>query len=232
MSRTPKLALAGRAVLVTGAGSGIGAASAKALADAGANVTLVDLQPAGLKNVADALGPRALALPADVTDKDAMADAAARAVEPFGSLDVVFANAGHVLGLRLLERHGQRALRDVQGRGGELRSLVARRDGRHRHDGRRAVPGLGEHPHHRCLAHQPVHPGADPSAYPGPYAKSVTPERFAEAVVRGVGARSGRIICPRRWIPLSASRGVLNIASDALVDHHRKIQSLVRQVEQ
>lgn len=64
MSRTPKLALAGRAVLVTGAGSGIGAASAKALADAGANVTLVDLQPAGLKNVADALGPvRWLCLP-------------------------------------------------------------------------------------------------------------------------------------------------------------------------
>src|SRR5258705_9854831 len=65
------LSLAGRVALVTGAARGIGAATALALAEAGARVALVDRDGEGLERTADAIGRAgsdALAIPADVTD--------------------------------------------------------------------------------------------------------------------------------------------------------------------
>lgn len=67
--------------------------------------------------------------------------------------------------------------------------------------------------------------------FPGPYRKPVTPERIAEAVVKGIESRAARIICPRRWIPYSAFRGILNPLSDWLMDRHARIQALIRQLE-
>ena len=89
--------LSGCSALITGAASGIGRASAIAFAAAGASVALVDIDAAGLADTAaaaSALGPRAEALVADVTDLQEVTRAVARAVEIFGRLDAAHNNAG------------------------------------------------------------------------------------------------------------------------------------------
>ena len=91
--RTPR-PLAGQAVLITGAARGIGAELARKAAAKGARVALVGLEPELLAQVATELGPEHLWVEADVTDAEALAAAVARAVEVFGGLDVVVANAG------------------------------------------------------------------------------------------------------------------------------------------
>jgi NAD(P)-dependent dehydrogenase (short-subunit alcohol dehydrogenase family) len=75
--------LEGKRALVTGAARGIGAATAERLAAEGVRVAAVDIEPA--------VGP--LAIRADVSDEEAVAAAVARAVETFGGLDIVVANA-------------------------------------------------------------------------------------------------------------------------------------------
>jgi NAD(P)-dependent dehydrogenase (short-subunit alcohol dehydrogenase family) len=93
--KTPNTrSLAGQAVLITGAARGIGAELARKAAARGARVALVGLEPELLAQVATELGPEHLWVEADVTDADAMAAAVARAVDVFGGLDVVVANAG------------------------------------------------------------------------------------------------------------------------------------------
>ena len=84
----------GRTVLVTGAARGIGAETARRMHARGANVVLCGLEPAELEARAAELGDRAAWFEADVTDLEAMQDVAAKAVERFGGIDVVVANAG------------------------------------------------------------------------------------------------------------------------------------------
>ncbi|MGY1616747.1 SDR family NAD(P)-dependent oxidoreductase [Geodermatophilus sp. SYSU D00691] len=89
--------LAGQAVLVTGAASGIGRASALAFARAGAAVALLDIDEDGLAATADLVrssGAQAEAMVVDVTDLAAVAQAVAGAVERFGRLDAAHNNAG------------------------------------------------------------------------------------------------------------------------------------------
>ena len=86
--------LRGRTVLVTGAARGIGAETARRAAAAGANVALVGLEPEELERVAAQCGANAAAFECDVTDWDALARAVQGAVERFGGIDVVMANAG------------------------------------------------------------------------------------------------------------------------------------------
>ncbi|MFD7657796.1 SDR family NAD(P)-dependent oxidoreductase, partial [Actinosynnema sp. NPDC059797] len=62
-----------RVALVTGAGTGIGAAVARRLVAEGAAVVLTGRRPEPLRSVAAALGDRALAVPADAADGTAMA---------------------------------------------------------------------------------------------------------------------------------------------------------------
>jgi NAD(P)-dependent dehydrogenase (short-subunit alcohol dehydrogenase family) len=88
--------MTGRTAVVTGASSGIGRATALALADAGADVSLVALPGSGLNEVVDlcrAAGVQAIATEADVGDRTAVADAFARA-ESVGPVDAVFHGAG------------------------------------------------------------------------------------------------------------------------------------------
>ncbi len=90
-------ALADRVALVTGAGSGIGAATAERLARAGARVALVGRTASELEAVARrirAAGGTARVEVADVADAAAMRRAADATAEAWGRLDVVFANAG------------------------------------------------------------------------------------------------------------------------------------------
>jgi NAD(P)-dependent dehydrogenase (short-subunit alcohol dehydrogenase family) len=84
----------GKTVLITGAARGIGAESARRLAARGANVALVGLEPEELARVAAQCGTNAAWFECDVTDWDALERAVQGAVERFGGIDVVMANAG------------------------------------------------------------------------------------------------------------------------------------------
>lgn len=87
----------GRAIIVTGAGSGIGRATAVALARAGALVCVSDVVLPAAEETAHMIaesGGRAIALAVDVTDEDAVATMVASVVAEFGRLDGAFNNAG------------------------------------------------------------------------------------------------------------------------------------------
>ena len=86
------LDLSGRRVLVTGGGSGIGAACARRLAAAGASVDVVDLHAEAAHRVADEIGGRALVV--DLADADALAGLCDGATAAAAQADVVVNNAG------------------------------------------------------------------------------------------------------------------------------------------
>jgi NAD(P)-dependent dehydrogenase (short-subunit alcohol dehydrogenase family) len=86
--------LAGRTVLITGGARGIGLATAKSVTKRGARAVVVDLHADDAERAAAEVGGGAIGLAGDVTDRAAMQGAVARAVDAFGGLDVVVANAG------------------------------------------------------------------------------------------------------------------------------------------
>jgi NAD(P)-dependent dehydrogenase (short-subunit alcohol dehydrogenase family) len=88
--------LAGRVALVTGASRGIGAACARALLAAGAQVTIAARDQRALSTLAEGLdaGARVLAVAADVTDAGALLRLVTATVERFGRLDAAVNNAG------------------------------------------------------------------------------------------------------------------------------------------
>jgi 3alpha(or 20beta)-hydroxysteroid dehydrogenase len=85
--------LEGKVALVTGAGRGMGAAHAWALAAAGARVVVTDVGPE-IEQVVAEIGGRATAVPLDVTDEDAWAAAVEVAEKHYGGLHVLVNNAG------------------------------------------------------------------------------------------------------------------------------------------
>lgn len=87
--------LTGKFALVTGAGRGIGAATAKKLSGAGARVIVNDLDADVAEEVAASL-PGAIAAPADLTEPETGDALIALAVEQFGGLDIVVNNAGYI----------------------------------------------------------------------------------------------------------------------------------------
>jgi 3-oxoacyl-[acyl-carrier protein] reductase len=97
------LGLGGKVALVTAASKGLGLASAAALAAEGASVAICARDPARLSAAAAGIGPDVLAIPADVTEAGAPARLVGAAVERFGRLDVLVANAGGPPQARALE---------------------------------------------------------------------------------------------------------------------------------
>src|SRR6202048_1413553 len=86
--------LANKTALITGGKSGIGLAAARLFVAEGARVAITGRNQATLEAPAKELGPTALAIVADATDIAATERAVATAVEKFGKLDILFANAG------------------------------------------------------------------------------------------------------------------------------------------
>ncbi|MEV4311337.1 SDR family NAD(P)-dependent oxidoreductase [Actinocrispum sp. NPDC049592] len=94
------MTLQGKVALVTGASSGIGEATAEALAAAGANVVIAARRVdrlAALEEKLAAQGTKVLSVALDVTDEDACRSAVQQTVDQFGGLDVLVNNAGLML---------------------------------------------------------------------------------------------------------------------------------------
>jgi 7-alpha-hydroxysteroid dehydrogenase len=92
-----RFAVTGQVAVVTGAGRGIGAATAVAFAEAGADVLISSRTEKQLDLVAErirATGRRALVVPADLSDTEAVAGLARAAYDEFGRLDTVVNNVG------------------------------------------------------------------------------------------------------------------------------------------
>ncbi|XYH93836.1 SDR family oxidoreductase [Sorangium sp. So ce1128] len=86
--------LKGKTAFITGGNGGIGFATARLFVAEGAKVTITGRSQRTLDAAAAELGPSCLAVQADVQDVPSIERAVARAVEAFGKLDIVFANAG------------------------------------------------------------------------------------------------------------------------------------------
>ena len=83
-----------RTLFITGASTGIGAATARAAAQSGWNVGLFARSEDKLNALAEEIGANALALPGDVTDAAAQREAIETLSDRFGGLNAVYANAG------------------------------------------------------------------------------------------------------------------------------------------
>jgi NAD(P)-dependent dehydrogenase (short-subunit alcohol dehydrogenase family) len=84
----------GRRAVVTGAGSGLGRATAQRLADEGARVACLDIAEAAAKETAAGIGAAATAFACDVSDPDSVAGAVDAAAAAFGGLDLAVTCAG------------------------------------------------------------------------------------------------------------------------------------------
>ncbi len=100
----------GQAAVVTGGGSGLGAATARALAAAGARVALLDVRIDEARALADTLG--GVAVRCDVTDPQGAADALAEARRAHGPARVLVNCAGIGVARRILGREGPQPLED------------------------------------------------------------------------------------------------------------------------
>ena len=96
MPKTPDY-FAGKTIIITGAASGIGRATALIFAREGANVVCTDVNEAGAKETAaqvNGKGSQALALKADVTRRKEVEEMAKRAIDAFGTVQFLFNSAG------------------------------------------------------------------------------------------------------------------------------------------
>jgi NADP-dependent 3-hydroxy acid dehydrogenase YdfG len=87
----------GRVAVITGASSGIGEATARALARDGYRVALLARRAGRIEAIAAELGDGAIAIRSDVTDRDSLVEAAERVKSEFGGADILINNAGVML---------------------------------------------------------------------------------------------------------------------------------------
>ncbi|HEX2181224.1 MAG TPA: 3-hydroxyacyl-CoA dehydrogenase [Rubrobacteraceae bacterium] len=103
-----------RTFLVTGGGSGLGAATARLLAEEGANVVVADVDAEGGERVADSIGKRARFRHTDVTDEGSVQAAIEAAREAFGGLHGLVNCAGVGPAKKVLGREGPHPLEDFR----------------------------------------------------------------------------------------------------------------------
>ena len=104
--------LAGRTFIITGAGSGLGAACAREFAHAGANVVIADINAQAAQAVANDIGPNAKFMATDVTKEDDAAAAVGLAIDAFGALDGAITCAGIATAQRAVGKDGAMPLGD------------------------------------------------------------------------------------------------------------------------
>lgn len=102
MTESTGIDLSGKTAVITGASRGIGEATARRFAKAGANVVLTARSADDITRIASEIGPQASAFPCDVSRHDAVRAAVDHAVETFGGLDILIGNAGVVEPISLL----------------------------------------------------------------------------------------------------------------------------------
>lgn len=96
-AQTSEKKLEGKVAIITGAGSGIGRAAAKKLAEHGAKICLMDLKDERTEEAASeivAVGGEAIAADVDISDPDRVALGVEAVLDTWGKIDIVFANAG------------------------------------------------------------------------------------------------------------------------------------------
>ncbi len=94
LGKSNEKSLARQVAVITGGGSGIGAATAKAMAKEGAEVAILDRDPDAAKAAAKKIGGKTLAVECDVTDPKSVRAAFDAVVSAFGGVDIVVSNAG------------------------------------------------------------------------------------------------------------------------------------------
>ena len=94
LGKSNEKSLARQVAVITGGGSGIGAATAKAMAKEGAEVAILDRDLEAAKAVAKKIGGKALAVECDVTNPQSVRAAFDAVVSAFGGVDIVVSNAG------------------------------------------------------------------------------------------------------------------------------------------
>jgi rhamnose utilization protein RhaD (predicted bifunctional aldolase and dehydrogenase)/NAD(P)-dependent dehydrogenase (short-subunit alcohol dehydrogenase family) len=94
LGKSNEKSLARQVAVITGGGSGIGAATARAMAGQGAEVAILDRDLEAAKAVAKTIGGKALAVQCDVTDPASVKAAFDAVVSAFGGVDIVVSNAG------------------------------------------------------------------------------------------------------------------------------------------
>ena len=94
LGKSSEKSLARQVAVITGGGSGIGAATAKAMAKEGAEVAILDRDLEAAKAAARKIGGKALAVECDVTNPQSVRAAFDKVVSTFGGVDIVVSNAG------------------------------------------------------------------------------------------------------------------------------------------
>ncbi len=139
MAKQPRI-LAGQTAAITGAARGIGRATAEAFLRQGMKVAIGDVDAEAARQTAADLGPSAVALPLDVTDRESFSQFIDEAERQLGPLDVLVNNAGIMPLGRFVDEDDATALRMIDinvhgvifGMKLALPRMVAARSGAHR----------------------------------------------------------------------------------------------------
>ncbi len=188
------LSLEGRVAVVTGAGRGVGAATARALAREGACVALVDRDAAGVTQTAEQIGlsgGEALPFTTDVTDAFAIERSFDRVAEEWGRLDILVNNAGALreAPLEELTEEDLQEVLDVNLRG----AMVC---------ARAAVPHMSRRRHGRILS-----------------AASVSTRLGAQGLTAYSAAKAGIVGMTRTWARELGPLGITaNCVAPGLID--------------